>query len=204
MLVSTLLDLKKDDLVLDMAAAPGSKTTHIAQILENSGLIVAVDNNHNRVSKLINNLERMNVKNTVVICCDILEFNIPLKFNKILIDAPCSGNFMLEKEWFEKRKLDDIYQKQEFQKEIIKKSVEFTKPNTKIVYSTCSLEKEENEEIIDYAIKKLGYKLIPIKNTTPFKSILWPGFEHLKKGCLRFWPHHTNQEGFFMCVLEKR
>lgn len=184
----------EDVTVLDMCAAPGGKTTQIAEALRNKGRIVALDPSIRRVEKLCYNLERMRVTNTDVYTKD--SFELSEKFDIVLLDAPCSGNYTQEEDWLHRRKFEDFKNRQKLQKELIKNAILLLKPKGLLIYSTCSLEKEENEEVIEYALTKgMTTEEIHIKANS--------GLTEETKNCLRFWPTQDNQPGFFVGKLRK-
>jgi len=196
------------DLVLDMAAAPGSKSTQISQMMKNKGILVAVESNISRTKSLINNLERLSVTNVLVYKKDsrfIQDFNV--EFDKILLDAPCSGNFCVEKDFFKKRTPHDFKIKANTQKELLKAAIKCLKKGGTLVYSTCSLEPEENELVIQWFIEKYpemklvdtGIKIGEPGLTEIFKKSLSKDIEKTR----RFWPHKTGTEGFFIAKLKK-
>jgi NOL1/NOP2/sun family putative RNA methylase len=199
---ATLFSILKGKQVLDMAAAPGGKTVQMADYMQNTGAIVAIDINKRRLTALTNHLERCHVTNTVVYQLDAR--NAPkmgYKFDRILVDAPCSGNFASDPIWFKNRTLQDVERNARVQREILAKAVECLNQNGEIVYSTCSLEPEEDELNIDWAIKKMNLEVkeinCPGKNglTKVFGRKLDPSIER----CRRFWPDET--QGFFICKL---
>ena len=105
-LPAQVLNPKPDDMILDMCASPGSKTTQIAQLMENTGKIIALDTDSRRLLALRNNLERCGVKNTIVYKKDSrFVFDLGLTFDKILLDAPCSGNYVIEENFFIKKNI---------------------------------------------------------------------------------------------------
>jgi len=185
------------DLVLDMCAAPGAKTTQLAQLMDNKGLIIALDLKKERIPSLTNNLERMGVTNTMVYQMNALEVGkLNLKFTKILLDAPCSGNYVGEPGWFERRDLEGIRRNAELQRKLLKAAVDVLEDGGTIVYSTCSLEPEEDEETIRYAVEELGLKIVPLdKEGIIGDSVL--------EGTRRLWPHKTGTQGFFLAKLKK-
>lgn len=196
------------DLVLDMAASPGSKTTQMAQCMRNKGKIIALDNNYPRLFSLRINLERMGVRNVLVYKKDarfVLDFG--LEFDKILLDAPCSGNYCIEENYFEHKTLDGVKERSRLQKELLKAAVKVLKVNGVLVYSTCSLEPEENEMNIDWILRKYpnirledtGLKIGDPGLTEAFGEKLNP---ELKK-CRRLWPHKTGTEGFFVAKIRR-
>jgi tRNA (cytosine40_48-C5)-methyltransferase len=199
-----VLELKETDTVLDMAASPGSKTTQIAQYTK--GIIVALDNNRHRLESLKNNIERLSMPNVVILNKDARFADTIGEFDKVLLDAPCSGNFCVNPEYYKQRNILDIKGKAVVQKELIKTAFKCLKKGGILVYSTCSLEPEENEEVIDYAIKELGCKVLDtgIEIGDPgvvdvFGNKLDSSISLTK----RFWPHKTGTEGFFIAKLTK-
>jgi tRNA (cytosine40_48-C5)-methyltransferase len=203
------LDPKEGDFVLDMAASPGSKTTQIAQLMNNKGVIVALDTEKMRLQSLQNNLERLSVTNTMVLKKDArYADDLGVKFDKILLDAPCSGNFCIEPNYFSIRTLNDLHQKSKLQKELLSSAIKSLKPGGVIVYSTCSLEPEEDEMVIDWALSShKSIEIIELKTkfgepgaTTIFGKELHPDISRTRK----FWPHKTGTEGFFIAKMRKK
>lgn len=196
------------DRVLDMCAAPGSKTTQMAEMMENKGLLVAVDTEPRRLGSLRNNLERLGVTNTVLFKKDA-RFIPDLKktFDKILLDAPCSGNFCIEENYFATKTLDGIRSRARLQKELLKAAYRVLNKGGTLVYSTCSLEPEEDELVIDWFIKKFPDMLLVDTGLT----IADPGATSFSGHELdaslaktkRFWPHKTGTQGFFIAKLIK-
>ena len=190
---------------LDIAAAPGGKTVQMADLMENSGAIMALDVDKRRLNALSNHLERCHVTNTVVYLLDARQASaLKVKFDRVLVDAPCSGNFASDSDWFKNRTLKDIERNAGFQREIITKAAECLNDDGEMVYSTCSLEPEEDELNIDWAIKNLNLQTEQIYCqgekglTNIFGKQLDPSIKH----CRRLWPGET--QGFFVCKLKKR
>jgi NOL1/NOP2/sun family putative RNA methylase len=203
-----VLDPKENEVVLDMAASPGSKTTQMAQLMNNKGVIVALDNDRRRLESLQNNLERLSVTNTILLKKDARfadDFNF--KFDKILLDAPCSGNFCIEKDYFSKRSINDLFQKSKVQKELLEAGLRCLKSKGVLVYSTCSLEPEEDEMVIDLILKAhsdihledTGLTVGEEGKTKVFDKELDQSLSLTRK----FWPHKTGTEGFFIAKLRK-
>ena len=188
---------KFDDVkILDMCAAPGGKTTHLSQLLRNKGRVVAIDSSKLRTEKLIYNIERMRCQNVTVYETDALTFLAEKDFDIVLVDAPCSGNFTQDRDWFEKRDIEGIKDRQAIQKKLLIKAKDLVKTGGIIVYATCSLEKEENEDVIEFAMDK-GLELID------------SGFDKGKSGltektalCKRMLPSQ-GYPGFFVAKLKK-
>lgn len=195
--------LEPKGLVLEIAAAPGGKTTQLAQYMKNKGEIIAVD--IGKLDALKNNLERCGVRNCIIYKKDgrhVADFG--LKFDKILLDAPCSGNFVTDKKWFDKRSIKGIEERSVMQKALLAGALSVLKKNGVLVYSTCSLEPEENELVIDWALKSFRIKLEEVS------TIGDPGITFFKrklnsqiKKCRRLWPHKTGTQGFFIAKISK-
>ncbi|MBS7636518.1 RsmB/NOP family class I SAM-dependent RNA methyltransferase [Candidatus Bathyarchaeota archaeon] len=191
--------------VLDACAAPGGKTVQLADLMENTGVIVALDVDGRRLNALANQLERCRVKNTIVYRLDARKASkLGLKFDKILLDVPCSGNFATDKGWFRRRTLADVERNARLQREILAEAAEILKEDGEIVYATCSLEPEENELNIDWAVKNLGLETVEIKcygEEAP-TEIFGRKLDDSVGNCRRIWPGET--QGFFICKLKKR
>ncbi len=208
MIPAVVLNPKKNDTVLDMCAAPGSKTTHLANLMCNSGLIIANDPQFKRIKALAINLQRCGVSNTVVSLMDATRIK-NLKFDKILLDAPCSGTGTIRKSlgtiqiWNENK----IKKFANVQKRLILTAYDNLKDNGILVYSTCSLEPEENEEVVDFLLQNRKCRLEDIKlNIKRNNAIL--EFNNKKysseiKKCLRLWPQDNDTEGFFVAKIRK-
>lgn len=203
-----ILNPKKNEIILDMSAAPGGKTSQIAQLMENTGAIIALDVNNMRLLTLRTNLERMGVKNTIVYQKDAkFAADLGIKFDKVLLDAPCSGNFAIDETWFEKRTLEDIKNSAKTQKQLFTAAVEVLREGGEMIYSTCSLEPEEDEMVIDWALKEFPELKIQKINiqigdeglTEPFGIKLSKEVSNAK----RFWPNKTNTQGFFIAKFKK-
>ncbi|TET62484.1 RsmB/NOP family class I SAM-dependent RNA methyltransferase [Candidatus Bathyarchaeota archaeon] len=202
---ATLFTRLKDKIVLDACAAPGGKTVQLADSMQNTGAIIALDTKKRRLIALSNNLERCRVENTIVYHMDATHASqLEMKFNRILLDVPCSGNFVTDRDWFMKRTLKDVKKNAELQKRILAEATRILKDHGEIVYATCSLEPEENELNIDWAIENLNLQTEQINcygekaSTNIFGKQLNSTIEY----CRRIWPGQT--QGFFVCKLKKR
>lgn len=198
----------KDDLVLDMAAAPGGKTTQIAQYMENKGVLIALDTEDFRLRALKNNLERMGISNCIVYKKDGQNVsNLGIQFDKILLDAPCSGNFIVDPKWFDKKSLGGFKERSELQKKLLKSAVSVLKENGVLVYSTCSMEPEDDEIVIDWALKNLPIKLEKIDLGIGIPGILeFEGqeFDPEISKCVRVVPYLSNTQPFFIAKIVKK
>jgi len=201
MLVSHILDIKEDDYVLDMCAAPGGKTCAIASKLSNQGLMIANDINNLRARILSENVERFALENTIVTNCDPLLFTKSLKgfFDKIILDAPCSGEGMFRKtdKAIKTWSINKINECAYIQKKLMKAAYELLAPEGEIIYSTCTYSTEENEDIINYALDNFDLKLVPIDK----KHGMVSGIN--MEEAVRLYPHHYKGEGHFIALLKK-
>jgi 16S rRNA C967 or C1407 C5-methylase (RsmB/RsmF family) len=191
--------------VLDCAAAPGGKTTQLADVMENTGAVVALDVDKRRLTALCNHLERCHVANTVVYLLDAKQApSLNFKFDRILVDAPCSGNYAADRNWFRNRTLKDIERNAATQKEILAKATECLTEDGELVYSTCSLEPEEDELNMDWAIKHLGLEIQEINcvGSNGLTKVFGKPLDSTVARCRRIWPGET--QGFFVCKLKRR
>lgn len=198
-----LLSPKPGEQILDLGAAPGGKTTAIASITEDRAKIVAVDVNPERMELLKENCRRLGIKSVNPVITDIrkdLYFQEQFKetFDRILIDAPCSATGVIrrhpEGKW--NKSLSLIRHNQKIQRELIRTSLKLLKPGGYLIYSVCSLEREEGEENLEFALST-GFEVW--ENETAGK--LFP--ERFKGGGLRLFPHRDNTDGFFYAALKK-
>lgn len=201
-----VLDPKPGELVLDMAAAPGGKTTYCSQLMNNEGTVVALEMKNHRLPSLMMNLERMQSNNVLAYFLDAREVSkLGLKFDKILLDAPCSGNFATDKDWFEKRDIHGIKKSAEIQRKLLSVAVSMLKQNGVLVYSTCSLEPEENELNIQWLLEQHNVELEHIECSVASRALTGVFVKKLYSSisrCLRFWPHRTNTQGFFIAKVK--
>lgn len=194
------------DTVLDMASAPGGKTTQAAAYMQNQGVIVAIDINRDRLYATENNVERCGVTNTSIHHLDAL--NLPDKpaFTKILLDAPCSGNYTTDPNWFSKRTEHDIERNAELQKRLLAKALNLLMSGGTLVYSTCSLEPEENEFNIQWLLENYNIELEPLDGLGSASSTKIFGVDLSERisYCRRFWPDQTGTQGFFVAKVVKQ
>lgn len=202
---ATLFTDLKNKIVLDACAAPGGKTVQLADLMHNTGVIVALDVDKRRLIALSNHLERCNVHNTVVYRVDARQASkLNMKFDRVLLDVPCSGNFAAYKEWFKRRTIKDVERNAKLQREILAEAVKVLKNDGELVYATCSLEPEENELNINWAIETLNLQAEKINcygKEAP-TNIFNKQLDDSIKNCKRIWPEQT--QGFFVCKLKRR
>jgi tRNA (cytosine40_48-C5)-methyltransferase len=191
-------------MVLDACAAPGGKTTQLADLMNNSGSLIALDINKTRLAAMANHLERCHITNAAVYNLDARQANtLNLNFDRILLDVPCSGNFTSDDQWFRRRTLADIEQNSEVQKEILTEAVKCLAPNGEMVYSTCSLEPEEDELNMDWAVKNLGLSIQKVNciGVDGLTEVFGKKLDSQVANCKRIWPDQT--QGFFVSKLKK-
>ncbi|AWR97223.1 NOL1/NOP2/sun family putative RNA methylase [Acidianus sulfidivorans JP7] len=197
------------DFVLDMAAAPGGKTTQLSQIMENKGKIVAIEKSRKRIRALQSNINRLGASNILLIRTDAsVLVKSDLKFDKILLDAPCSGEGLIPEDQSRRTRTSILDLKNFFitQLNLLLSAYALLRKGGKLVYSTCSIAPEEDEAVVNFAIENLGMKTIKItgfpgdEGITEFRGIK---FSNEIKNCLRLYPHKHSTEGFFICLLEK-
>ena len=205
----------KEDILLDCCAAPGSKTTQAAAIMNNKGTIIANDVSIPRIKALSSNLERQSTTNTIITRHDAVTLSQKLKklnlqFNKILVDAPCSGEGNMRVsprtllEWSEGL-LRSLSRKQ---KRIASEILQLLQPEGEMIYSTCTHAPEENEEVIQHLLDnnpniEIQEISLPIK-TRP-GIIKWKDkkFHKDMTKCHRIYHHDNDMEGFFVCKIKK-
>ena len=157
MLVSHVLQPEEGLSVLDVCAAPGAKTTHIAQLMNDTGKILAIDIHEHRLRLVKNNCCRLGIKSVDTLLCDAREIAQKTNevFDCVLVDAPCTGTGVLNRRadarW--RRQPEEIQVMSSLQKEILEQVLPLVKPGGRLVYSTCSLEPEENGEVVEYVLK---------------------------------------------------
>lgn len=199
---SIILDPKPGEIVVDLCAAPGGKTTHMAEIMKNNGIIYAFDINKTRINRMKQLLKRTGVSIARIYeedgrkAPEILGKEIA---DKILVDAPCTSTGTMTKNheirWRVRyERLDEI---QKLQIELLDTAVKLVKSGGRILYTVCSIFKEEGEDVVTYILNQYRDKLSLISLTTPFSQ----GFI---KNVMRSWPHKHGVNGFFYALLEKK
>lgn len=208
---ANVLPVSKHDRVLDLCAAPGGKSTELGAKLNGTGLLVSNDISASRAKALLKNIELFGVENALVIS----EAPHKLKerffeyFDKILIDAPCSGEGMFRKSnsmitaWSDDK--NESFAK--LQREIVSYAVDMLKPGGKLVYSTCTFSPMENEQSVEYMLSlDERLSLCEIDRWEEFDEghPEWGSTNNddLKK-CVRLWPHRLKGEGHFVCLVKK-
>ncbi|TPW18483.1 MAG: Fmu (Sun) domain-containing protein, partial [Halothiobacillaceae bacterium] len=206
-LVSLLLETKPREHVVDFCAGAGGKTLHLAVLMENRGQIIACDVSKKRLDDLRTRLKRAGVDNVHPQLISDENDRCMKKYHgkmaRVLIDAPCSGSGTLRRnpdmKW-RPLNLESLIQRQQ---SILAAAAPLVKPGGRLVYATCSLLKEENEEVItDFLAKQTAFRLIPVAAILARLNINLG--DHAEGTLLRLLPHHHATDGFFAAVLERQ
>jgi NOL1/NOP2/sun family putative RNA methylase len=211
MLPAIALNPEQKNIVLDACAAPGNKTLQLSCLMNGLGKIVAVEKNFERYKSLCFNIKKFGMGNVEAKRMDLLGAKKKNLFDKILLDAPCSSEGLVRKDFDAlKNWSNELVQiKSSLQKKLVKKCIELLKPNGTIVYSTCSLSPEEDEEIVDFALKNGGFFVeeIAVDGFKTRKGISqWNGkkYDSEVSKCARIYPQDNNSQAFFLAKLVKK
>ncbi|MEE9410645.1 MAG: methyltransferase domain-containing protein [Candidatus Heimdallarchaeota archaeon] len=195
------LNPKPDEKILDSCAAPGNKTIHLSELSNRKGKIIAVDRSKKRMKKLEDKLVKFNLKNIKTVVGDITKISKKwtIKFDKILIDPPCTSLGLRPRLVIECNK-KNILSASQYQKSILYSCNQLLKDGGSMIYSTCTVTKEENEGIIDYAVTNLGLKVVE-------QDEVFSNIQSLVKGkeypIQRFIPGKHNTLGYSITKLQK-
>ena len=208
MYVGQVVDAQPGETVLDLCAAPGGKSTHIAQQLNNQGLLVSNEINHKRASILVENLERFGAKNVIILNEDPAHIaqNLKYRFDKVVVDAPCSGEGMFRKDhnaikyWHRDYPAECAAR----QRKILADALQTLKPGGELIYSTCTFSPEEDEQIVSWLLTT--YPELELIEIPKFEGMdagqpdFADGNPELTK-TVRLMPHHFKGEGQFVAKL---
>ncbi|KAF5278262.1 hypothetical protein FQA39_LY18374 [Lamprigera yunnana] len=205
---------QENERILDMCSAPGGKASHIATLMKNTGVLIANDVNKNRIKAVVGNFHRMGIINSTICTMDGRKFSkmMACAFDRILLDAPCTGTGVIAKNQSVKTSKDqqDIQRCCTLQRELLLTAIDSVNAKSStggyIVYSTCSVLVEENESVIDFALRRRNITLVQTglafgnEGFTTFKQYR---FHPSMKFSRRFYPHTHNMDGFFVAKLKK-
>lgn len=209
MIPPLVLDPQPGELVLDMCAAPGSKATQIAQYMRNQGVLIANDFKGDRLRPLGLNMQRCGISNAVVTMMRGHFFK-DFQFDKILVDAPCSGTGTIRKSLKTLLMWNPHMVKRlaSQQKQLLETAFQNLKVGGTLVYSTCTLEPEEDEGVVSYLLEKypsahLEEIKLPLQRSKPIIEFEGKKFHPPVEHCLRLWPQDNDTEGFFVAKIRK-
>lgn len=214
MMPALVLNPKESESIIDLAAAPGSKTTQIASIMNNKGVLIANEVSLGRISILSTNLQRCGVTNTLIIrqtgeslCKKLVKLNI--KVDKVLADVPCSGEGTIRSspktvQMFSENLIKNLSNTQKY---LAINALKVLKKDGILIYSTCTHAPEENEAIVSYLLENFPVEIqkieLPLKTRPGITK--WKNQEYNKdvSQCVRIYPQDNNTEGFFIAHLKK-
>ena len=210
MLSAIILDPKPNDVVIDMCAAPGSKSTHLAQLMKNEGTLILIEKNLNRIPALEVNLKRMGIINSIVLNMDAINLsNTNVKGDKILLDAPCTGEGLIRQDPSRKKskKMKDIEKMSSIQKRLLTAGLKALNSGGPLLYCTCSIAPEENELVVDEVLNKSNnFKIVEISKNYGVKGLTNVFGVNLLEDLMfsqRLYPHLHNTIGFYFCLIKK-
>lgn len=193
------LNPQENELILDMAAAPGGKTTEIAALSNNKAMITAIEKNKIRSERLQYNIDKQGAKKVSVLNTDARNLNEYFMFDKILLDAPCSGSGTFTNSNFDNFSDDLVERSTKFQKSLITEAIKHLKVGGELIYSTCSILDVENEKIIEYILSNnKNIELVPLDLTNYQDLPQLP----TKEGTLCVMPTKY-YEGFYVAKIKK-
>lgn len=199
MLPACVLEPKAGETVLDICAAPGAKTTQMAAMMKNEGILVSNESDSSRLKSLYANLQRCSVLNTIVTQHSGDRFPDVVMFDKILVDAPCSGTGLIKgmtqrsEETLKTWNLNMVRRLAKLQKRILYHAYSLLKPQGTLVYSTCSLEPDEDEDVVEYLLEHTDAKIVSVDLNVKAE----------KNGWIKVWPQDQGTEGFFVAKFVK-
>lgn len=202
------MEILENQTVVDLCAAPGGKTTYLAALMQNTGVLYANELCKDRTYSLKGNVHRMGVTNCIITNMDALDFSIK-KVDRVLLDAPCSGTGIISKDKSVKtsKTASEIKKTQKLQQKLILHAFDMLKQNGFMVYSTCSFLVEENEEVVDYLLRNRKNARIDIPDVgigrDGFTSFRGKDFSNELKKAKRIYPHVHNMHGFFYVKIKK-
>ncbi|MFH1400355.1 MAG: NOL1/NOP2/sun family putative RNA methylase, partial [Nanoarchaeota archaeon] len=211
MIPVVVLDPKPGEIILDLCAAPGSKTSQTAQYMQNTGILVANDVGSDRLKPLGANLQRMGVANTIITMSTGQTFRRRgILFDRVLVDAPCSATGTIRKSYKTLEMWNEgfvRYMERE-QRGLIRAAFEVLKPGGVMVYSTCTHEPAENERTVNWLLAnnadaRLEEITLPIKRSEAFLSWEGEAFDASVSRCLRIYAMDNDTEGFFVAKIRK-
>jgi 16S rRNA (cytosine967-C5)-methyltransferase len=200
-LASLLLDPQPDEVAIDACAAPGGKTTHLAELMGDRGKIYALDRSASRLKRVTENCDRLKLTSITALAGDSREFSqFRNQADRVLLDAPCSGLGTLHRHadarW--RQTAEEPYKLAQIQLEILTEAAQWVKRDGTMVYCTCTLHPAENEAVIDHFLSTHpDWAIVPPQPPNPLTNFLTP------QNWIKVLPHQQNMDGFFMAKLQR-
>lgn len=200
MIPPIILNPKPEENILDMASAPGGKTTQMSALSNGKAFITACEKNKIRAERLKYNIEKQGTKRITIMTEDARKLDDFFSFDKILLDAPCSGSgtINIKDEKIKNIFTDELIKRStKVQEELLMKAIKLLKPEQEMVYSTCSILKQENEEIVKKVLNKTKSKIVPIPELEGIATL-----PVTIEGTMCVMPTEL-YEGFFVAKIKK-
>ncbi len=206
MLVAHLVDPRPGETVIDLCAAPGGKSTHLAELMDDYGHIYSIDDHPHKVELIRQNAERMQLHSIHPCLGDAREFQLPGggQADRVLVDAPCSGTGVLRRRVDAKyrKKPEDIRQLAALQRQILERAIQLVKPGGCLVYSTCTLEREEDEAQVEWLLNQ--YPEYRVEDYRPFlPNRLQEFLDEPNRPWAKVLPDSRGGDGFFLCRFRR-
>ncbi len=205
------LDPKPDEFICDLCAAPGSKTTHMAQLMKNRGLIVANDNKEKRIRALEHNTKRLGITNVITTVYAGQDFPRRWRFDRVLVDVPCSGEGTFRfpvppTHPAAKRPLRRFLPR--IQRDLVIRGFDLLAETGTLLYSTCTYNPDENEGVVQYLLENRPAEIVPIGLSAPHAPglLYWKdaNYDQHMEQCWRIYPHQLKSVGFFLAKIRRR
>lgn len=213
MLPVIALGPEENEKILDLCAAPGGKSSHIAALMKNTGVLYANDANKDRLQAVVGNFHRLGIQNAIVTCIDGTKYkDVMIGFDRVLLDAPCTGSGVISKDPTVKTTKSeiDIQRCYNLQRKLLLTAIDCLSSNSAtggyLVYSTCSILPQENEWVVDYALRKRNVRLVSTGldfGNEGYVNFAGQKYHPSMKLTRRFYPHTYNMDGFFVAKLQK-
>lgn len=204
-----LLGARSGERILDLCAAPGGKTLHLAETMEGRGTVVAVEVNEGRIRALLGNVYRLGTPNVMVISGDGREFPTGATFDRVLVDVPCSaqGTLRKKKGKLPTRSKGFMNKITRAQERLLRRAIEVTRPGGVVLYVTCTFDPVENEAVVSRVLADAPVEVEPLELAVPHAPGVteWQGevFDARVAAAARIYPHHLDSGGLFLCRLRK-
>ena len=204
-----LLGAQPGERVLDLCAAPGGKTMHLAELMGGQGCVVASEVDERRIRGLLGNVYRLGHLNVVVVASDGRTFPEEAKFDRVLVDAPCSGEGTLRRRSGTAPNQSKSFLRyiSQLQRQLLHKAVRLTKPGGTVLYVTCTFAPEENEAVVSDILREAPVGLEPVNLPVPYApgltSFQGEVFDSRLEGAARIYPYHLDSGGLFIARLKR-